>query len=290
MTRFVGCFQAAWTLLIISSSGQYLQNEDLLEAQVTCVEYLGISVARLKQYNVSVYPPDRETMCMIRCTGIVLGFWDDEEGLLIDEAKQLFPDSCDVELFSQKVLQCAEHKLVSCDPSDDCARAYYSFRCAMRKFEPFGSSSSSQKLSAQIFFKALYMCSNILRISPDNLKLYNQGVFPDDADTRCLLRCVGIRLELYSDAEGPDVERLHTKFAENQPLEEFRARAQLCFEANRPLIEDNCTAAYRNLYLCFREHFNAFSTQNKPALLGYVAGAPTYSGQQTDMLLYRQVV
>ncbi|XP_065088558.1 general odorant-binding protein 45-like [Ochlerotatus camptorhynchus] len=286
MARFVGCFLAVWASLVLSSSAQYLQNEGLLQAQATCVEYLGISETRLAQYNISVYPPDRETMCMVRCTGIVLGFWDDEQGLLIDGAKQLFPDSCDVELISQKVLQCAERKLLSCDPSDACARAYYSFRCAMRKFEPSGSSSTSRKLTAEKFLKALFTCSKILRIPQDHLKLYNQGVFPDDAETRCLFRCVGIRLELYSDTTGPNLERLHAEFAEDQPSEEFKSRARLCIEANRPLIQDNCTAAYRNLYLCFREHFNAFTTQNRQALLSHASSAPSYSDLQTDMLLY----
>ncbi|XP_021712122.1 general odorant-binding protein 45-like, partial [Aedes aegypti] len=163
-------------------------NEALLQAQATCVEYLGIPEARLEQYNISVYPPDRDTMCMIRCAGIVLGFWEDEQGLLIDGAKQLFPDSGDVDLVAQKVLHCAERKLLSCDPADACARAYYSFRCAMRKFEPSNSAlSTDQKLTPEKFLKAQIVCANILRIPHDHLKLYNQGVYPDDAETRCLL-------------------------------------------------------------------------------------------------------
>ncbi|KXJ76814.1 general odorant-binding protein 45 [Aedes albopictus] len=287
MAQFVSSIIVVWTSLVLSVSAQYLQNEALLQAQATCVEYLGIPEARLAQYNISVYPPDRDTMCMIRCAGIILGFWEDEQGLLIDGAKQLFPDSCDVELVAQKVLHCAERKLLSCDPSDACARAYYSFRCAMRKFELSSSTSSSgQKLTAEKFLRAQYVCANTLRIPQDHLKLYNQGVYPDNTETRCLFRCIGIRLELYSDAMGPNLERLHSEFSVDQPLNEFKSRAGYCFEANRPLILDHCTAAYRNLYLCFREHFNAFTTQNRQTLLSHSPSPQTCLDLQSDLLLY----
>ncbi|XP_055605805.1 general odorant-binding protein 45-like [Uranotaenia lowii] len=273
---------------VLVCPSQALVNEALLNAQATCVEYLGISKNRLTQYNISVYPPDRDTMCMIRCAGIMLGFWDDEKGLQVDGIRQFYPNGCDAAAFTQRVLHCAERKVATCSSSDACAKAYYSFRCVLRKQDhPTPGNSVAEKLTPEKFGKAQITCSKILRIPGNHLKLYKQGIFPDDAETRCLFRCLGIRLDLYSDTEGPYLERLHDLFAEHQPLEEFKSRARLCIEANRPLIKDNCTAAYRNLYLCFREHFNAFTLRNRQALLS--TGQTCTASQpdpHTEALLY----
>ncbi|XP_055643642.1 general odorant-binding protein 45-like [Toxorhynchites rutilus septentrionalis] len=278
------CVVLMLTLAPLSLCTADTPNEALLQAQTTCVRYLGISESRLVQYNASFYPPDRDTMCMIRCVGIMLGFWDDEKGLLLNSARQFFPTGNDVGLFSQKVLQCIERKLTSYNPSDACARAYHSFRCAMRSID---QPNTIEKLTPEKFVRALVTCAKILRIPPNHLKLYKQGIFPDDTETRCLLRCFGIRTDLYSDTDGPNLERLHAQFAEDQPLEDFKTRAKMCIEANRPMIKDNCTAAYRNLYLCFKQYFNAFITRNRAALLN-LSPAPAAPGEmRPDMLVYR---
>uniref|UniRef100_A0A8D8IQA7 General odorant-binding protein 45 n=1 Tax=Culex pipiens TaxID=7175 RepID=A0A8D8IQA7_CULPI len=275
---------------VLPSYGQQTAAEALIEAQAICSDYLGIPETRVAQYNVSVYPPDRDTMCMIRCAGIILGFWDDGKGLLLDGARQFFPATVDPTLYSQKVLQCIERKLATCNPADACAKAYFSFRCVLRRAEPTTPppptpppAIESDKLTPEKYLKAQATCAKILRIPPNHLQLYKQGIFPDDAETRCLFRCLGIRTNLYSDTEGPDLERLHAQFAEDQPLEEFKAKAQLCMEANRPLVKDNCTAAYRNLYLCFKEHFNAFSLKHRQTLLNTTSKG---AENQADLLLY----
>ncbi|XP_055545433.1 general odorant-binding protein 45-like [Wyeomyia smithii] len=286
-------FAVILVLAVPSSRGNRIVNDDLLKAQATCSQYLGISESRVAQYNISIYPSDRDTMCMIRCVGILLGFWDDEKGLLIDNSREFFPNSGDVAKFSQKALQCVERKLASYDPSDACTRAYFSFRCGMHQSEPCSTPAPIEKLTAEQFIRAQVTCARILRIPPDHLKLYKQGIYPDDAETRCLFRCFGIRTDLYSDSEGPNLERLHAQFAEDQPIEEFKARARQCMEANRPMINDKCTDAYRNLYLCFKEHFNAFTLRNRQVLINTATAMPTLPAglveqreAPTELLLY----
>ncbi|KAL1381549.1 hypothetical protein pipiens_013384 [Culex pipiens pipiens] len=258
--------------LVLPSYGQQTAAEALIEAQAICSDYLGIPETRVAQYNASVYPPDRDTMCMIRCAGIILGFWDDGKGSAAGRCPAVLPT------------------VPTCNPADACAKAYFSFRCVLRRAEPTTPppptpppTIESDKLTPEKYLKAQATCAKILRIPPNHLQLYKQGIFPDDAETRCLFRCLGIRTNLYSDTEGPDLERLHAQFAEDQPLEEFKAKAQLCMEANRPLVKDNCTAAYRNLYLCFKEHFNAFSLKHRQTLLNTASKG---AENQADLLLY----
>ncbi|XP_053671618.1 general odorant-binding protein 45-like [Anopheles nili] len=250
----------------------------LLEAQAVCVKYLGICEDRLVQYNNSVYPTDRDTMCMVRCAGLIVGFWDDTHGLKLEGLNSLFPDLAADSGAQHQIMSCAEQRSASCPPEDACARAYHGFRCFLQanqvgfgvkdSSQPQAMVSPSQPFSGMEFMSAVTACTKILRIPPKLEELYRKGVFPNDAHTRCLIRCVGIRTELYDDKQGPNLARLYGLFGGGQTEVDFRRRANVCMDANRPLSEaqDKCAQAYYKLYLCFRDGFGAFTRANCNAM------------------------
>uniref|UniRef100_A0A182VYC8 Uncharacterized protein n=1 Tax=Anopheles minimus TaxID=112268 RepID=A0A182VYC8_9DIPT len=247
----------------------------LREAQTACVKYLGICKTRLVQYNNSIYPTDHDTMCMVRCAGIIVGFWDDSQGFKLEGLMQLYPQLAADSRAQQQILSCAEQRIATCPPPDTCAKAYNAFRCFLdaQKHgfgvrEPQPEEPMSTVVDAQEFMRSISICSKIQRI-PKNLQdLYLQGVFPNDEKTRGFMRCFGIRTELYDDMQGPNISRLYRLFGTGQSETEFRRKAELCIKANQPLLDgqDKNVKAYRTLYLCFSKQITAFIRANANAM------------------------
>ncbi|XP_040175060.1 general odorant-binding protein 45-like [Anopheles arabiensis] len=248
----------------------------LREAQAACVKYLGICENRLHQYNNSVYPTDQDTMCMVRCAGIMVGFWDDCQGLKLDGLANLFPALAANNRVRYQIMSCAEKRIATCPPQDTCARAYNGFRCFLDAQKGgFGAkdmqpqqSTPPQPFDAQEFIRSLSICAKLQRIPKDRRDLYVQGVFPNDDKTRSLIRCVGIRTGLYDDEQGPNIALLYSLFGAGQSESEFRRRANLCIDANQPLLEaqDKNAQAYVKLYRCFADQISALVRANANAM------------------------
>uniref|UniRef100_A0A182XWJ5 Uncharacterized protein n=1 Tax=Anopheles stephensi TaxID=30069 RepID=A0A182XWJ5_ANOST len=236
--------------------------QQLREAQAACVKYLGICENRLVQYNNSIYPLDHDTMCMVRCAGIIVGFWDDNQGFKLEGLLNLFPELATDERVQQQILSCAVQRIAACPPTDTCAKAYNGFRCFLES-QKTGfvvkenlPEQPAPVFNVQEFIRSLSICGKILRI-PKNLQdLYHQGVFPNDEKTRSLIRCVGIRNELYDDVLGPNIPQLHKLFGAGQLEAEFRRKAEICINANQPLLDpkDKNAQAYGKLYRCFIQY------------------------------------
>ncbi|XP_052889189.1 general odorant-binding protein 45-like [Anopheles moucheti] len=246
----------------------------LREAQAACVKYLNICENRLVQYNNSIYPTDHDTMCMIRCAGIMVGFWDDTQGFKLDGLINLFPQLAANFSVQQQILSCAEQRIAGCPPPDTCAKAYNGFRCFLESQKKgFGAKDTLPEeppyvFDGQEFMRSLSICAKILRIPKNLRELYQQGVFPNDEKTRSFVRCLGIRTELYDDAQGPNIPRLYRLFGSGQSETEFRRRAQICMNANEPLLDpkDKNDQAYGKLYRCFSKQFGALIRANANAM------------------------
>ncbi|XP_052863381.1 general odorant-binding protein 99a-like [Anopheles cruzii] len=118
------------------------------------------------------------------------------------------------------------------------------------------------------FLEVLLDCFNTLRIPLQRFPAYLAGLFPEDAETKCLLRCVAIKLGVYSDETGADLERHCLQFGLGECCDAFAQRHALCLQQNSVPCPDRCTAAYKQ-ELCFQEpmakymdfHFNDFVAQ-----------------------------
>ncbi|KFB42075.1 AGAP002190-PA-like protein [Anopheles sinensis] len=250
--------------------------QSLLDAQTVCVKYLGICESRLEQYNNSVYPGDRDTMRVVRCAGIILGFWDDSKGLLLDGFVAFYPKLADDISTQRRILSCAERRLAACMPEDTCAKAFNAFHCFLeaRRNDLTGREPTQQPgdptttFNGADFINSLMVCAKILRVPANMIELYRQGVFPNDDQTQCVIRCVGIRTELYDDERGPNLARLYGQFGGGQSEADFRRRATICMNANQYLAsaQNKCAQAYRKLYLCFKDAFSALTRANANAM------------------------
>uniref|UniRef100_A0A9I3GIS7 Uncharacterized protein n=1 Tax=Anopheles farauti TaxID=69004 RepID=A0A9I3GIS7_9DIPT len=242
----------------------------LREAQAACVKFLAICEDRLKQYNNSIYPNDHDTMCMVRCAGIIVGFWDDTQGLKLEGLVNLFPQLAADTNIQQQIRSCAEQRVTTCPAPDTCAKAYNAFRCFLEAKDNGFEAKQSYSLqppkvfNGQEFIRSLSICAKILRIPQSLRDLYMKGVFPNDDKTRSLIRCVGIRNELYDDVNGPNLAQLYNLFGGGLSEADFRRRANICMNANQPLsdAQDKNAQAYRKLYLCFKDFFGALIRAN----------------------------
>ncbi|XP_035777531.1 uncharacterized protein LOC118458793 [Anopheles albimanus] len=251
----------------------------LLEAQAVCVSYLRICQTRLAQYNNSIYPVDRDTMCMVRCAGIMLNFWDDKEGLLIDGLANLYPALANNIPAQRQIVTCAEQRLAVCSRDDLCTRAYQAFRCFLEALDegftvrdpnldvpPNGDEEDQLdgRFGAAAFRRSIETCSALLRAPLDKRELYRQGIFPKDDLTQGVIRCIGIINGLYDDETGPNLTALYRLFGMGQPEPAFRERLTLCMKANEPLLRDQNrdAKAYRFLLLCNRDAIGALIRAN----------------------------
>ncbi|XP_049547918.1 uncharacterized protein LOC125959152 [Anopheles darlingi] len=115
------------------------------------------------------------------------------------------------------------------------------------------------------FLEIFLDCFNTLRIPLRKYPAYLSGLFPEDAETKCFLRCVAIKLGVYCDEAGADIERHCLQFGLGQCCEQFKSQHELCLQQNSVPCPDRCTAAYKQ-ELCFQEpiakyldyHFHQF--------------------------------
>uniref|UniRef100_A0A182VZ31 Odorant-binding protein 11 n=1 Tax=Anopheles minimus TaxID=112268 RepID=A0A182VZ31_9DIPT len=95
-------------------------------------------------------------------------------------------------------------------------------------------------------------CFNTLRIPLQRFPSYLSGIFPEDPETKCFLRCVAIKLGVYCDEAGADLDRHCVQFGLGECCENFANRHLVCLQQNTLPCPDRCTAAYKQ-ELCFQE-------------------------------------
>uniref|UniRef100_A0A182NEN1 Uncharacterized protein n=1 Tax=Anopheles dirus TaxID=7168 RepID=A0A182NEN1_9DIPT len=222
------------------------------EALRECVTQLGISPERIeKEYSVLLYPADRDSMCLVRCIGVLLRFWNDTTGLREATIRQYYQPAPEDHSYLNRTRTCLE----ALEPTvtDVCERAHRSFLCYHQQY------GYLQKQDRYIPKTALEMrqiqqdCLDVFGLPEKRLEQYQEGHFPDDPETQCFVRCVGLRTGLYTDQHGPNVDRLYIQCESCADERIFRERATECIAAQRHHKLSKCTAAYRTLYQCFRD-------------------------------------
>uniref|UniRef100_A0A182PD47 Uncharacterized protein n=1 Tax=Anopheles epiroticus TaxID=199890 RepID=A0A182PD47_9DIPT len=248
------------------------------KAQQDCVLFIGISPFRMEQYKKFVYPPDRDTMCLIRCIGITLDFWDDTLGFNMDLAEQEFSPLIDA-TFKKQLAQNITHKLELLDPLDNCARAYYAFRTfrgLLRQLVAAGTTTTTiapsvnfVPVTAVQLLDIIVDCAREVNLPPAFLASLTKGVISDCAEVRCLIRCAAVRAGLYSDREGALIANLHRQLdPPGEDLASFNLRQSMCLQRNcQPPTADNCTKAFKQFFTCLRPDFEQFFIRNRESVL-----------------------
>lgn len=217
-----------------------------------CVVQLGIAPERLDQeYNLLLYPADRDTMCLVRCIGVLLRFWNDTTGLREATIRQYYEPAPEDQDYQNRTRSC----LAALEPSvtDVCERAHRSFLCYHQHYGYLRKTDRYVPKTPLEMKQIQQDCVDVYGLDPARLNHYQDGQFPDDPETQCFVRCVGLRAGLYTDRDGPNIDRMYIQCESCADETLFRAKAGECIAAQRRHKLSKCTAAYRTLYHCFRD-------------------------------------
>ncbi|XP_055605807.1 general odorant-binding protein 99a-like [Uranotaenia lowii] len=97
-------------------------------------------------------------------------------------------------------------------------------------------------------------CFLYLNLPPERIRLYQRGIFPNDPPTWCLVRCVSLKLGLYSDRHGPRVDQLFRWLGIGGSCRSescLLQRAYRCVEKKMVKYLDTCQRAYHTMIGCF---------------------------------------
>ncbi|XP_035777530.1 uncharacterized protein LOC118458792 [Anopheles albimanus] len=255
-----------------SAQGNVFTSAAYRRTQKVCVDLLGINPFRLAQYDKFVYPPDQSTMCLIRCVGIVLRFWDDKEGFNVTFVEQEFRPVIDAK-FKQTLTEAIATKLELIDPLDVCSRAYYAFRTFRNLLRQLLNPTSPKPGSCQVFqpLTAVQIVNAIAdcvresgNLSTALLFNFTKGIITDVEPMRCLIFCAAKRTGVYSASEGPLLENLHRQLSPpGEDLRSFVLRQKLCLQRNeQPAGTDECSRAFNQFFACTRPDYEKFIIKN----------------------------
>ncbi|XP_053678095.1 general odorant-binding protein 45-like [Anopheles nili] len=177
------------------------------QAYLECLQYLNVS--RQSMYSYDEATPAGK--CLMRCIGLNMRWWNDLEGL-DDPALVRFFRRTD-----EKALQRARSCLEEIPESSDvCAAAYTSFRCYSIELGELIAHPRYVTPQKTEIRQAVIDCAQMVQVSEDQLSTYVAAEsLQDDSGASSLLRCIIIRLGLYTDYKGIMADRLQALFGEN---------------------------------------------------------------------------
>lgn len=97
-----------------------------------------------------------------------------------------------------------------------------------------------------------FECSIRHNIPPELFQLYQRGIFPNEPITWCFVRCVALKMDVYCDSFGPDLDKLGVQFdAHLRSKSKFKKTSHSCVSKKLAKLKDTCERAYQSLIGCF---------------------------------------
>ncbi|XP_037911144.1 general odorant-binding protein 99a-like [Hermetia illucens] len=93
------------------------------------------------------------------------------------------------------------------------------------------------------------LCVKELNVPDNYVEKFKKWDFQDDETTRCYIKCVLNKMELFDTANGFNVENLVEQLGQNKDKTEVRTEVTKCSDKNEQKSDD-CTWAYRG-FKCF---------------------------------------
>ncbi|XP_049542587.1 general odorant-binding protein 45-like [Anopheles darlingi] len=236
------------------------------EAVEECALLLSICPAKLVTLRVGNLPSDAETKRLIRCVGVRCRFWSDYTGLRQDLVARYFVADRNDTLCINRTTACLESVAKrSVDPFDRencCDLAYRSFLCYYHNYGNLRRTRQFIPLDRMQLVHVTAQCMDMLQISVEDLADLTVDEMDDSDRLHCLVRCIGIRTELYSDKMGVNVDLMYAQYGEGYTEKNYKANAYRCAKQySKGKSSDNlCRRAYHLLYKCF-EHVRNPITQ-----------------------------
>ncbi|XP_035892547.1 general odorant-binding protein 69-like [Anopheles stephensi] len=106
------------------------------------------------------------------------------------------------------------------------------------------------------FSRALQDCMEYLQVPGYRYAEYASNHYPDDPETKCLLRCVGLNLRWWNDTTGVQPAIMKRFFQPDPADAEYKNRTAECLEKELPGGDDAdcCCSAYES-FRCYLQYY-----------------------------------
>ncbi|XP_065084338.1 general odorant-binding protein 45-like [Ochlerotatus camptorhynchus] len=231
-----------WLLAVFTAEASAQGNlvlKSFQRAKLECKQYL---------------PPldDSDGLCQSRCEAIALHSWDDCSGLLyVPYSRHFQPDRNDKN-YLNRTLRCLDAGLENVSSEAVCCKASVYWRCYRDQWGNLIGTPQLVPLSKLQISSTIEQCAQMLQVNHTELQYFARNHFDVSDRSRCLMRCMLIRKGLYSDASGPDLDRMYVQCGGYSIDEEtFKRNASECIDRLRGKCYDKCTLATRIVVDCF---------------------------------------
>uniref|UniRef100_A0A182WEA3 Odorant-binding protein n=1 Tax=Anopheles minimus TaxID=112268 RepID=A0A182WEA3_9DIPT len=137
------------------------------------------------------------------------------------------------------------------------------------------------------FTRALQDCMEYLQVPGYRYVEYASNNYPDDPETKCLIRCVGLNLRWWNDTTGMQPAVMERFFHPDETDAEYENRTAQCLEqhlTNGTELSDCCCVAYES-FRCYLQHYGNLI----PCALYYPEDESRYVSAAQDCIEYLQI-
>uniref|UniRef100_A0A182MIH6 Uncharacterized protein n=1 Tax=Anopheles culicifacies TaxID=139723 RepID=A0A182MIH6_9DIPT len=109
------------------------------------------------------------------------------------------------------------------------------------------------KVSLDTRYYTFFGCVRDMNVPEDLVELYKLDIMPDDQVTCCVIRCVGMRLGIYDDKNGLDVDKQYERVKERLTIDEatYKRGVRNCIRnIQRGRNLNDCERAYLIITRC----------------------------------------
>lgn len=184
--------------------------------------------------------------CENYCCAIQLRLWNDADSTIrIPICPRFFQTNLEPQKFLADAECCADRMLQQVPPKEKCRRTDEYYIC----FNNSGILQHDRKYylpatELQLQRSALE-CADILQIKSDELSQILHRGLVNDPRGRCLVRCLLIRQQLYSESLGVQERRVFVQRGNLRDEEHFRQGVRQCVHRLEGTCSDRCTLAAR---------------------------------------------
>ncbi|KXJ74761.1 hypothetical protein RP20_CCG013003 [Aedes albopictus] len=205
--------------------------------------------------------------CGVRCVSLVNRIWNDTAGRLSESISRFYAEGTQSTCARDRTFQCLKQVSTSIPTRNTCKLAEASVDCYRNnygqldvvspRFVPFSDLQQVQILS---------QCAEMLGVADKMQFVVRNGVdsIPEGA---CLVRCLLMRKGLYTDRDGPNLDRVSVQCGGYEGYEqEWRTNVTRCVKAvHAEGIHDKCAQAERIAVDCLQMHLHLYEAKNAKA-------------------------
>ncbi|XP_050071371.1 uncharacterized protein LOC126559284 [Anopheles maculipalpis] len=125
------------------------------------------------------------------------------------------------------------------------------------------------KVTLDSRYFVLFSCARDLNVPEELIELYKFDIFPDDQLTCCVFRCLGMRLGIYDDVNGFDVDKQYERVKDSLCIDKItykRGVSNCIRNVLRGRTLNACEKAYLIITKCQGDTINNIINQQLNAL------------------------